>query len=127
MELAASDKTGAAGADGGKENAGLVGVKGTLVRIVESGSYQVKVGDQLEIDLTVPVVFDPKNLTVTVAGDTDAVVVEENFVIGRPGQLVVDTILVGAFLGAAEPGKATVTVSLGPGKNTSEIDVTAPQ
>jgi hypothetical protein len=114
----AQQPQGGAGAEPSQSKAGPVGVRGTLIRITEAGPSRVPVGDVIEIDRTFPVTAgNPREFQVEVEGDRAAVAWDENLIITPGGSLPVDTLTIGAFLRARQPGRATIQAGFprGPG------------
>jgi hypothetical protein len=96
-----------------KATPGQTGVQGTLLRIDQSGSYDVTVGEEVEIDLSAPIPIGSANrFTVSVSGQPGVLADEKRVAIVRQ-PIPVDVLTFGAFLKASRPGESRVTVSFG--------------
>jgi hypothetical protein len=96
-----------------KAAAGKTGVQGTLLRIDQSGSFEVTVGEEIEIDLSAPIpIGSADRFTVSVSGQPGVLTDEKSVAIVRQ-PIPVDVLTFGAFLKASRPGQSRVTVRFG--------------
>ena len=118
----AQQPQGGAGAEPSHSKASPVGVRGTLIRITEAGTYRVPVGDVIEIDRTFPVTAgNPRDFQSR--SRATAVAWEENLIITPGGSLPVDTLTIGTFAGpAAGAGHRPGGVPPGPGRDADLPD-----
>jgi hypothetical protein len=106
-----------------KATPGKTGVQGTLLRIDQSGSYEVTVGEEVEIDLSAPIPIGSANrFTVSVSGQPDVLTDEKSVAIVRQ-PIPVDVLTFGAFLKANRPGQSRVMVSFGRPQPSIRADI----
>jgi hypothetical protein len=108
----------------GDEGDTRTGVQGVVVRIINDGtqpkSFEVEAGDLIEIDYSITAgVGDPRDFTVAVEGEDDAVRVERNLIIKTPVRSAGSTTMA-AVLATEKTGKATVTLSVKGGTGESQ-------